>query len=222
MAAVRQQLIDNVWFGIDPFHGFPMHSDLVNGHGWGSTHHYLEQAVEQMRPGIVVEIGVWMGGSTMTMARRMRQLGLDGVVVSVDTWLGAWDHWTPEWFSMLKMRHGRPTLQDTFMANVIDAGLQDYVLPLPLDSANAGMVLQRAGVMADVIHLDAAHDYEAVRSDLALWWPRLRPGGVLIGDDYWPGNPDWPGVTRAFDELVAAEGLEMVHVDNKCWVRKPG
>jgi cephalosporin hydroxylase len=49
-----------------------------------------------LRPSIVVEIGVWKGSSVITLASKMKELNLDGVVIAVDTWLGAWDHWTNE------------------------------------------------------------------------------------------------------------------------------
>jgi len=36
----------------------------------------------------------------------------------------------------------------------------------------------------DWLYIDALHTYEAVLSDLRAWWPRLRDGGLLSGDDY--------------------------------------
>ena len=36
----------------------------------------------------------------------------------------------------------------------------------------------------DWIYIDALHTYEAVRQDLAAWWPKLRPGGLISGDDF--------------------------------------
>jgi len=36
----------------------------------------------------------------------------------------------------------------------------------------------------DWIYLDALHTKEAVLQDLAAWYPKLRPGGLLSGDDY--------------------------------------
>jgi predicted O-methyltransferase YrrM len=41
-----------------------------------------------LRPSIV-EIGVWKGSSVITLASKMKELNLDGVVIAVDTWLGA-------------------------------------------------------------------------------------------------------------------------------------
>lgn len=49
----------------------------------------------------------------------------------------------------------------------------------------------------DVVFIDALHDYESVKQDIALWWPLVREGGYLCGHDY---NHKWPGVMRAVAE----------------------
>lgn len=49
----------------------------------------------------------------------------------------------------------------------------------------------------DLIFLDALHDYESVKQDIALWWPKVRIGGMLAGHDF---NHQWPGVERAVAE----------------------
>ena len=36
----------------------------------------------------------------------------------------------------------------------------------------------------DVVHIDGSHDAPDVLEDAVLSWPRLKPGGVLIFDDY--------------------------------------
>lgn len=47
---------------------------------------------------------------------------------------------------------------------------------------------------ADLVFIDALHDYENVMLDISLWWPKVRKGGVLAGHDF---NHKWPGVERA-------------------------
>jgi len=47
---------------------------------------------------------------------------------------------------------------------------------------------------ADLVFIDALHDYESVMQDISLWWPKVRQGGILAGHDY---NHKWPGVERA-------------------------
>jgi len=69
----------------------------------------------------------------------------------------------------------------------------------------------------DVVFIDALHDYESVKQDIALWWPRVRPGGYLCGHDF---NHRWPGVERA-----VAEHFNLMDVglapDSVWFVRKP-
>ena len=44
----------------------------------------------------------------------------------------------------------------------------------------------------DFVFIDGDHRYDAVLQDLRDWWPKVRPGGVLVGDDY-----SWPDVRQA-------------------------
>ena len=39
----------------------------------------------------------------------------------------------------------------------------------------------------DFVYLDAQHHYEAIKEDIALWWPKVRWGGLLAGHDYLDG-----------------------------------
>ena len=36
----------------------------------------------------------------------------------------------------------------------------------------------------DWIYIDALHTRDAVVKDLRLWWPKLRPYGMISGDDF--------------------------------------
>jgi predicted O-methyltransferase YrrM len=56
----------------------------------------------------------------------------------------------------------------------------------------------------DLVFIDALHDYEHVKQDIALWWPKVRVGGMLTGHDF---NHKWPGVERA-----VAEAFNLMHV----------
>ena len=87
MTAVRDDLIRTLWRGEDPLANAPrLARDAV---GWPSSQHrYLTEAVSELRPRLVVEVGVWKGVSCIVMAHRAKQLGLDCAVIAVDTWLG--------------------------------------------------------------------------------------------------------------------------------------
>ena len=146
MGRARTELIDKLWLGEDPFRGFPTKAYQVDHHGWNSLHRYLGRAVDEVKPKLIVEIGVWKGGSVLTLAGRVRELGLDAVVIAIDTWLGSSENWNdPTMRPELGIEGGYPKLYYKFVANVFDRGLQDYVVPLPLDSVNAFEVLRHHG-----------------------------------------------------------------------------
>ena len=50
----------------------------------------------------------------------------------------------------------------------------------------------------DFVFIDAIHLYEHVKEDIALWYPKIKPGGILAGDDY---SYQFPGVISAVDEV---------------------
>ena len=217
----RGELLGKLWNGKDPFAERSAFKGRVDEQGWASDNPLLARSVQDVRPTVIVEVGVWKGGSVLTFAREMKALGLDGAIVAVDTWLGAWDHWVqPIWFESLRMESGYPTLFKTFAANVLENGLEDYVVPLPLDSLNAASLMKAREVHPQVIHVDGAHDYQSVLADLRAWWPLLSVGGVLIGDDYHPSGDTWPEVRAAFHEFFQATTLE--NLGGKCCVRKLG
>ena len=59
----------------------------------------------------------------------------------------------------------------------------------------------------DLIYVDGDHSHDAVLSDLRLYWPKLKVGGVLAGDDYEDVH-GW-GVISAVDQFAAEEELTL-------------
>jgi predicted O-methyltransferase YrrM len=50
----------------------------------------------------------------------------------------------------------------------------------------------------DLVYIDANHAYDAVKQDLQLWLPRVRPGGFIAGHDY---SESFPDLCRAVQEF---------------------
>ncbi len=222
MTRVRNEILQKLWRGKDPFLSDHARVGVPDLQGWGSQHRYLTECIDTLHPSVIVEVGVWKGASTIHMATRLRDLGIDGVVIAVDTWLGSWEHWTEDrWFRELGLFGSNGGMLATFLRNVRDAGLENYIVPMPLDSINAAQVLRKFDIFPNVIHIDGGHDHATVLADIVHWWPMLTPGGLLIGDDYRAGN-DWPGVKRAFDDYFRPLGLNpLENIDEKCRVSKP-
>ena len=52
----------------------------------------------------------------------------------------------------------------------------------------------------DLIFIDCVHTYDAVKADIDTWFKFMKPGGVMVFDDYFDM---FPGTIRAVDEFVA-------------------
>jgi len=64
-------------------------------------------------------------------------------------------------------------------------------------------------VELDWIYIDGDHSYEGCFKDLENSLKIVKPGGIILGDDYgWP-NAKWskPGVTKAVDEFINKHDL---------------
>jgi hypothetical protein len=73
----------------------------------------------------------------------------------------------------------------------------------------------------DWAYLDGDHTYEAVKAELERFYPLIRPGGALAGDD--SGRAGWweDGVRRAVDEFAAAREGQLTVVGDQFLIVKP-
>ena len=53
----------------------------------------------------------------------------------------------------------------------------------------------------DFVYIDAKHDYDSVKQDLSVWFPKVKIGGFLAGHDY--DKNQWPDVVQAVDEFFS-------------------
>lgn len=208
MASISELLHDG-----SPFAGLDLSAVPSDLTGWGSTHPVFAAAINHYRPKVIIEVGSWKGGSAIHMANTLRDAGIDGEIVCVDTWLGAPIAWTtePGLKPSLRLTGGYPQLYYTFARNVTDAGLGSFITPLPASSDGGFTILKHFGIRADVIYIDADHDYAAVKRDLENYFELLTPAGMLIGDDF----GCFPGVTLAVKEFAEAHDLYAVKMREK-------
>lgn len=195
-------------YGLHVYDGFdPLPEDVT---GWGGDAPIFAEMVERVRPSVTVELGSWKGQSTRSLGTAIRET-TGGVLYAVDTWLGAEEFvlaFRDDPGRDLCQHHGYPGIYYQFLSNMIHAGLQGTVIPVPNTTRIARRYLE--GTVADLVYVDASHLYEDVASDMADYWTLLRPGGVMFGDDY--GIFD--GVTRAYHEF--SHGTKSV--DGRFWV----
>ena len=216
---------------VDIYEGFVVAEDSPHrkyglGHRpGGGDSDLFRRLIGQIRPSVIVEVGTWFGGSAVTMARAVRDLGLDCEIVCIDTWLTDDAMYQGGAHECLNMKHGYPQAYYTFLANVVEHGVQNYITPLPLQSVYGSILLKELDVVADLIYIDGAHREDWVREDLENYQPLLRPGGTIFGDDYYDEST---GVACAvskrfgknfwtYDWVGVPESLQK----NRFWVHGP-
>lgn len=119
---------------------------------------------------------------------------------TVDHWRGSLE---PAHEGDEDLRAGR--LYATFLANVTP--VLEYVAPICGETAEVAKQFEDDSV--DFVYVDAGHRYCDVQADLAAWWPKLRIGGTMAGDD-WCDEDDDHGVRRAVTEFFGDRDVEIV------------
>jgi hypothetical protein len=199
--------------GSDPYELFsPEFSEDLQG--WNSYAPIFSEIIDKINPIVIVEVGVWKGASAIHFAKRLREKNIDGAVIAIDGFLGSFD---PPYNAMIPRKYGRSMIYEQFLSNIIHNGLQQYIVPMPQLSSFAIHTLKRLGIISDMIHIDAGHDYDSVYHDIASYWDILRDGGYLIADDY---HPSWPGVVEAVKTFSAERQLAIADHSPKAVLHK--
>ena len=206
---IRQALrYDNIYEGITPQTATP-------AQGWTTAYYpkaVREFLLTQPSPVVIVEVGTWLGASAIQVADIIRDMGRSDVIICVDTWLGS-----PEHFLNMPKKNGFPLIYSQFLQNIVNHGHTDRVVPLPLPSLQAIDILtpllkSRGG--AELIYIDAAHEYLPVYMDIRTYWPLLKTGGRMLGDDY---TEHWPGVKHAVNQFVSENKLNYTILNDWVW-----
>lgn len=179
---------------------------------WGSDSPVFEELIITIKPKLIIEVGTWLGGSAINMARIARALQLETHIVCVDTWTGdagAVEQNLPQPATM----GGFPVAYAQFISNVLDAGLQDMITPSPQVSTLAAWMFRSWGVQAQLIYVDATHEEEDVYADCKNYWPLIDLGGVMFGDDY-----GCEAVQKGVERFAFKHGYPRIVVNGDKWI----
>lgn len=167
----------------------------------------------------IIEVGSWKGSSAIEMANFFLNKGITPTIFCIDTFGGSTFHREHEsHFKSLKCKNGFPTLYQQFLSNIIQAKLQDYIIPIPHTSLDAFRYIKKLGIVCDFCYIDACHEFEEVYQDVKNYYKLVKNGGTLLGDDFDDG---WPGVTNAVGQFSRDENIPY-YVNSAEWViRKP-
>lgn len=154
--------------------------------GWMPTdvQHILSSLLDEFEVDSVIEVGSYLGFSACWFAERVSD------VVCVDRFdrtikpeamMGATgDHYA----LFLHNTEAYPNITSYKMASLVAAELD---------------------LKADLVYIDAGHEYDDVKADVEAWTPHARK--VICGDD---NSPDWPGVQQYAREIDA-------NVEGRVW-----
>lgn len=86
-------------------------------------------------------------------------------------------------------------------------------------SQNALRALLARGVRADLLYVDGGHDAPTVLRDLVTGFDLVKPGGVIICDDYLWDDPRWGGNRTLGRPKIALDAFTTIYADKMKIVR---
>jgi predicted O-methyltransferase YrrM len=125
--------------------------------------------------GAIVEIGSWKGKSTVCLGRGS-QAGQYAPVYTVDP------HQNTSTHKVFATTH----TYEEFKRNIQEAGVSEVIFPIIKTSQEA------AELFLEPVHflfIDGEHDYEMVRLDFQLWYPKVIYGGFIAFHDFFFSGP---------------------------------
>lgn len=159
-------------------------------------------AVERAVDGdIFIEVGCFLGKSAAYLAQKVKQSGKKITIYAVDIF-------EPECKHHADVLEGKDMLVE-FRKNM--KALDVTVIPIRGKSETIARLV--ADNRYSLVFIDAAHDYDAVKTDLNSWWPKVKAGGIFAGHDYFQDC----GVPKAVDEFVKEKELKL-ELKDSCWL----
>lgn len=183
---------------MDSLDNHPIISDQISKIELQKILFFLHEVLHRQTPGDVVELGCYVGTTSLFLQRLLAQEGKGRVLHVYDSFEGLPPKTTPdsspagEQFTAGELR----TSKQVFIRHFKQAGL-----PLPVihkgwfhELAANDMPKQIAFAFLD------GDFYESIQGSLRLVWPRLSEGAIVIVDDY--QSEALPGARLAVDDWL--------------------
>lgn len=160
-----------------------------NIQGYFTFPDFYKWAVEQLpsdQPSRCVELGVHSGRSAAFLAVEINNSGKPAKLDLIDLFTNGSIHNRPRILSMIHSNFAT-------VRHIVDK-------IIPSDSAEAASQYDDKSV--DFLFIDASHEYDYVKKDIAAWLPKMKSGAIMAGHDFEHiGSPGvCLAVMEAFDE----------------------
>jgi predicted O-methyltransferase YrrM len=199
----------------------------------------------------VLEIGSWVGASTVTWALALQDLGREGRITCIDLWNPYIDLEIDTESHYLEMDRAARTGDafKLFLHNINSCGIAHMIEYVVGDSRD--ILSTFTPETFDIIYIDGFHVYHAMRTDIQSAKSLVKQQGIMCGDDLELQRPEvdperhaplvscgndycldvrsgkyyHPGVTEAvgleFEDLTAHQGIWLVQKSGNSWVPFP-
>jgi hypothetical protein len=165
--------------------------------------------LKQLAPRTGAEIGVWKGLFAEQIVAKVPTLE---AYYLVDPWahLASWDkpfnvaddEFAQVFAQAMNRTRDAPDRERGQKYRVLRGQSAEMAAPLPNGSL-------------DFVYIDGDHTAEGTRKDLDAWYPKLRPGGWLCGDDYTDHQHDGDGYAPTRVKSVVDAFAKARHSDVK-------
>lgn len=170
--------------------------------GWFTFPSLYSYMASHYKTGHFVEVGCFQGNSAAFMAVEIINAGSDIKLDCIDVWnsftIGGLHLKNPQLYPEDLVYH-------LFIKNI--EPVKHIITPYRMGSVEAATLYPDNSL--EFVFIDANHEYEAVKADLAAWYPKVKQGGHIAGHDYISDER----VKKAVDEFF--EGS--FNGDENCW-----
>ncbi len=166
---------------------------------WSGHLPFAKDLVFGLKPTLLVELGTHYGESYFGFCQAVRECGIVCRCVAVDTWQGD-DH---------AGFYGEEVYREVEDYNRMEYAAFSTLVRDTFDQASA----QFAAESIDLLHIDGLHTYAAVKHDFDTWFPKVRPGGVVLLHDVNVRHANFE-VWRFWEELARTYPSFSFH---HCW-----
>lgn len=170
---------------------FYQNTELLSENSMFTASKLYQMGVTNCREnGTVIEVGSWVGQGLAFLAVEAANVTKNISVISIDAFLG--NPYSGE-------IERKDTQWEVFRRNLASVWKDLFVIKSRSHLAAEFF----ADDSVDFVFIDADHSLEAVRLDLAAWWPKVCSGGIFSGHDY-----RHPPVKQALDEFTTKNNIQ--------------
>ena len=155
----------------------------------------LQDMIDFLPGGIMVEVGTFSGESTIEFAKKFH------CVYAIDPWSDS-----------IVVLAGTPMSE---VESVFDERIKSYTNIIKMKTTGNEGVKKFEDYSLDFVYIDAMHDYYSVKNDITMWINKVKRSGYIAGHDY---DVSSPGCIQAVDEIFGANNIKVF--EDSSWLKK--